>query len=222
MPKSKSSTKKLLPDAPPAKKAKPKKAKLPADHKESLEALLKRLGIADNWDILVIGDGSGSNWNREAGWSAVSIERITGERQVWYGAMNRGTVNFAEIMAYLQPLGWLSAREEEKRSSGKTRTRAYRVHIITDSDYCRQMGSSGKRGQVKNAALWAAFDVFRRQGFVLFWHWIPRASCGLNEYSDSLSKLARLLVKKYNLQERLEEQAGDGATVYEVNPSESE
>jgi hypothetical protein len=120
-------------------------------------------------------------------------------------------------MAYLHPLTYFSGREEERRNNGG-RTRAYKVHIITDSEYCRYMGNSMKRSKAKNAALWAMLDVFRRQGFVLFWHWIRRATCELNEYNDSLSKLARLLFKEYNLQEKLEDRLG--VTVYGVNPSE--
>ena len=156
--------------------------------------------------------------------SAVSIERITGERLVWNGCTNRGTVNFAEMMAYLQPLNWLAAREEDKRHKGRVRRQTHRVHIITDSDYCRQTGNSADRMSAKNGALWAVFDVFTEMGFILNWHWIPRESCGLNRYCDHLSKVARLLLRKYNLQERIEarEQSDGPKTVYDVNPSEVE
>lgn len=166
-----------------------------------------------------MGDGSGSTWERAIGWTSVSVERKTGERQIWHGGANRGTVNFAEIMAYLQPLGWFAAREEERRKSGGTRL--YRVHIVTDSEYCKNMGNSRNRLGIKNAALWAAFDVFRRQGFILQWHWIPRQSCALNRHCDTISRLARLLVEKYNLQERwaAAQDEGEPATIYELNPS---
>jgi ribonuclease HI len=190
------------------------------DEREALEDVLARLGIAeDGWDVVLLGDGSGSNWNREAGWASVSVERVTMERLVWHGAMNKGTVNFAEMMAYLQPLNWLASREEDRRKRGG-RHRAYRVHVITDSDYCRATGSSANRVLAKNGPLWAVFDVFARQGFVLTWHWIPRDGCGLNGYCDRLSKLARLLTKKYNLQETMEARGGDGPTrtVYDINP----
>lgn len=186
-----------------------------------LESFLKDHGVK-NWDFVIIGDGSGSNWNREAGWASVSIERVTNERLVWHGAVNRGTVNFAEMMAYLQPLSWLSAREDEKRDKHKARRQAYQIHIFTDSDYCRATGSSKNRQITKNVGLWQAFDCYVRQGFVLNWHWIQRSSAGLNRYCDLLSKLARLHVKKYNLQEKLEAEAdasGVPLTVYDINPS---
>src|SRR5207344_186670 len=101
---------------------------------ETLEALLVRLGIEeDEWDFLIVGDGSGSGYDRAAGWASVSIERQTKERRVWWGAVNAGTVNFAEAMAYLQPLNWLACREDDKRRNG--RRKLWRVHIVTDSMY---------------------------------------------------------------------------------------
>jgi len=202
--------------------AKPKFSLTPEEQKP-LEDLLKDHGVK-NWDFLIVGDGSGSNWNREAGWGAVSIEKITMERLVWTGTMNKGTVNFAEMMAYQQPLSWLAAREEDRRAKRAVKYRAYQVHIFTDSDYCRQTGNSKNRLVAKNGALWAAFDSYVRQGFVLNWHWIPRGSVALNSYCDRLSKLARLLMKKYNLQEKLETEHSCGGvprTVYDINPSEA-
>lgn len=216
MKKSKGS-KKRSPDSKPKKK----------DYREldvngePLEDLLKRLKIRD-WDFLLVGDGSGSNWDREAGWASVSIEKVTGERVVWNGAMNKGTVNFAEMMAYLQPLNWLATREEERRSSGKVRTRGYHVHIITDSQYCTDTGKSANRLLKKNGPLWALFDILTRMGFVLHWHWLRRNTCGLHAYSDRTSKMARGLIKKYNLQERAEEEGENPLNVYDINPSEGE
>ncbi len=180
---------------------------------------MKRLKIK-NWDFLIVGDGSGSNWNREAGWASVSIEKLTMERMVWEGAVNRGTVNLAEIMAYLQPLEWLATREVEKRKEGGS-TRALNVHIVTDSDYCRRTGNSSSRTMEKNAGLWTTFDAFRRHGFVLYWHWIPREDCDLNRFCDKLSKMERLMQKKYNPLDVLEAEQTETRTVYEINPSES-
>jgi len=190
---------------------------------EPLEAVLTRLGIPDDWDFLLVGDGSGSNWANEAGFACVSIERTTMERQVWYGAFNRGTVNVAEIMAYMQPLNWLAAREEERRQEQKTKRRAWRIHILTDSQYCQKTGSTNGHLTVnKNAVLWSALDVFSRQGFVLHWHWIKREDVGLNLFVDEVSRLARKRLKSYNLLDRvgLEDGAdGQARTADEVNPS---
>lgn len=202
---------------------KPHKAPLTDLDKETLEELLSRLNIK-NWDVLLIGDGSGSNWSKEAGWASVSIERVTMERLVHCGAVNRGTVNLAEMMAYIQPLDWLSGREADRRKKKQTPIRAYQVHIITDSDYCRRTGNGADRMMLKNAGLWAVFDVYARHGFVLNWHHVyghtEGKECALNQYCDKLSKLARKLVKGYNFQDRLMASGAEARTVYEINPSE--
>jgi ribonuclease HI len=188
--------------------------------RETLEAFLGRAGVGDAWDIVIFGDGSGSNWGREAAWASVSVERQTLMREVWCGFVNRGTVNFAEGMAYLQPLNWFAAREEERRSQHGGRRTAYRVHIFTDSEYCRLTGSRPDRtAPVKNAVLWAALDVLSRQGFILNWHWIKGGSCELNGYADVLSKLTRRAGKEHDFPQRMEQLTEPTRTVYDYNPS---
>src|SRR4051812_31047554 len=88
------------PDGPKARR-RPKGRRRPEREPDrtTLAGLLARLGIG-SWDFVIVGDGSGSGYHSEAGWAAVSVERATGERLVWDGAVNRGTVNFAEVMAY--------------------------------------------------------------------------------------------------------------------------
>lgn len=161
------------------------------NEKESLEELLGRLNIQSNeWDLLIIGDGSGSNWTRESGWASVSVHRATLERHVWFGSMNRGTVNFAEMMAYLQPLNWYASAEINKRKkSGNVRFR--NVHIVTDSKYCKDQGSKAMVSSAKNSVLWRMFDGFQRHGILIHWHWVPRNTVDLNVYADKLSKIAR-------------------------------
>jgi ribonuclease HI len=184
------------------RRAQQAKAKTPPEAKPemSLQDLLDQLHI-DRWDYLIIGDGSGCGWDSGAGWGSVLIERRTGHRSVWWGAVNRGTVNFAEIMAYLQPLNWLSSKVLELRKSGEIGTRAYRVHIITDSDYCRQSLANQGSTKVKNGGLWEIFRFYRRVGFVIQAHWIRRETIPLNCYADRLSKLVRKHVEAYNLEE---------------------
>lgn len=187
--------------------------------KETLEELLIRLKIQPNeWDLLLVGDGSGSNWTRESGWASVSIERKTLERRVWFGSMNCGTVNFAEMMAYLQPLNWYASVElNNRKKSGGVRFR--NVHIITDSKYCGEQGNKKDLFPKKNSALWKIFGDFQRHGILLHWHWIPRDTVELNAYADKLSKDARKAIAE--LRDRLEAEdlaAGDTQAPYFYNP----
>lgn len=161
-----------------------------------------------------MGDGSGSNWTRESGWCSVSIEKATHERRLWYGCMNSGTVNFAEMMAYLQPLNWYASVELNRRSKRSNAVQFKNVHIITDSKYCRDQGNKKDMFPKKNAGLWKIFSDFQRHGILLHWHWIPRDTVELNAFADKISKEARKAVAK--LRDRLE---GEDTSPYASNPS---
>lgn len=184
---------------------------------ETLDQLLARLGVGDrDWDWLLFGDGSGSNYRKASGWATVSVERVTMDRQVWVGAMNRGTVNLAEMLAYVQPLTWIVNQEQERVKAGGGR-RAVRVHIVTDSQYCVTQGEVVGDLMAKNAGLWAAVAAFRREGIVLHWHHIRREDAALNSFCDGLSKVARRLMEGYNWSEG---PGGAGTTHYDHNPDD--
>jgi len=170
---------------------------------ETLEDLLQRLNIK-TWDLLLVGDGSGSRWEQPAGWACVAIERSRqqlgrandsggGEqlrRKVFYGAVNDGTVNFAELMAYFAPLSWYAAKTE-KFDGPLVLPRE--VHILTDSQYVQKMMTG--RMPKTHAAFWLAYNIYNRLGFRLNWHWLPRNDIALNRYVDAISRKARLLLQ---------------------------
>lgn len=159
---------------------------------ESLDALLQRLEIA-SYDLLLVGDGSGSKWGYPVGWACVAILPNTLERKLFYGGCSDATVNFAELMAYMAPLTWFAAQvAERKKTEG---TRIYDIHILTDSSYTANEGEKLSAITMhKNTALWAAFSFLEHRGLRLHWHWIRRETVDLNLFADSLSKAARGLI----------------------------
>lgn len=186
---------------------------------ESLETLLARLQI-DQWDLLLIGDGSGSTWERECGWGCVSVERATFERRVWHGALSHGTVNLAEAMAYLPPLCWYVDRELKNRKAGNKVTIRH-VHIVTDSTY---LANSGKRPTIakrngNSSPVWNVFRQFSSHGILLHWHWIRRDTIELNRFVDRLSKTARLHAKEVSELTVKSPQLTQNS-IYNFNPSE--
>jgi hypothetical protein len=66
------------------------------------------------------------------------------------------------------------------------------VHVVTDSTYTRDGFAAGLRPGTKHPGLWAAFAAFRRYGFVITCHWLPRETSALNVFADSLARAARL------------------------------
>jgi ribonuclease HI len=111
--------------------------------------------------------------------------------------MNCGTVNFAEMMAYLQPLNWYASVELTKRKKSKS-VRFKNVHIITDSKYCAEQGKKKDLSPNKNSSLWRVFNDFQRHGILIHWHWMPRDTVELNVYADKLSKEARKAIAELN------------------------
>lgn len=173
---------------------------------DDLTSFLKRHQIRD-WDILLFGDGSGSGWQQPIGWGCFSIERSPPPNEPhwrpWCGSMNKGTVNVAETMAYVQALLFFISQDEERRKKHGTRRMVQHVHIFTDSQYVQKTGGGNDREIRKNSLLWSLLDGIRRQGFLTNWHWFRRDTDPFNVYADRLSKLASGLYKKHDLVSRV-------------------
>lgn len=177
---------------------------------ETLQELLTRFNIT-HWDYLIVGDGSGSTGDRECGWASVMIEKNGLARTVWFGAMNMGTVNVAEIMAYFQPLNHIFTSNDNLRGG-----KFVNVHVLTDSEYVANTGNSTLKRSHKNWILWNTFHTFQTQGLLITWHWVPRDTVSLNKYVDSLSKGARVTLKDFNKQ--VKETVSEDAAL-EFNPT---
>lgn len=170
------------------------------DAKERVDALVTKLGIPDNWDVIFVGDGSGNRWTHGCGWACVSFDRAEGAARLWHGIMNRGTVNVAEIMAYVQPLNYLVS----EKAAGRNNRVVTNIHVITDSDYCRSTGSRQDRAVVLNNALWGVFDVYRRVGFQVHWHWARRMSSYFNRVADHVAGIANRHMQKLDVAASIE------------------
>jgi len=121
------------------------------------------------------------------------VESVTFERKVWYGGASDGTNNVAEIMAYVIPLTWYLSRELDRRRETSQFVER-NVHIITDSQYCRQQSDSSPNSPGSHSHLWRLFDEFPRRGIRLHWHWQERMTVSLNVYADELAGLIRRLL----------------------------
>lgn len=163
---------------------KPRKPKA-APAEQSLEALLAHLRIAaDDWDYLIVGDGSGTTMEHGCGSSSVLIERATMRRTEYGCTLSHGTNIMAELFAYVVPLLALT-HDKLKRSS-----RGARVHVVTDCQHL-PMAWQHKHSRKKNRELWRLLESFQRRGVVLQFHWIPRDTWDLNRYCDTAAGLRR-------------------------------
>lgn len=169
---------------------------------KTIDELLSHLQIK-NWDLLLIGDGSGSNWEFGCGWGCVSIERANFERRLWSGNMNLGTVNVAEYMAYIQPLMWYATQGVK----GKFRT----VHIVTDSQV---VAAGDKGGHVCRKFL----NQFLSFGLIIHTHWLARETIELNKLADIVSKQAYAQVKQTDPKETALLSLGK-KSIYDAEPT---
>ncbi len=134
------------------------------------------------------------------GWGGVLLDRKARGRMRFYGGMSSGTVYVAEIQPYIQALRWYAERRSRLLNAARSGASSVappavvRVHIVTDSSALAADGNAladgtkGVRQMVANRADWAALETFAWEGFVLRFHWIPRASAALNCWADGMAR----------------------------------
>lgn len=153
---------------------------------------MNRLGNPP-WDLFIVGDGSGSGWAHACGWAATVIDRNHDARRFFYGAMDCGSVNFAESMPYIQALTWYDTHYGKELLQ---RLGYLRVVILTDSQVIAQWGNRAMAPEAadlprKQLALWAAMRELRRVGYHCTFHWAPRMTTELNWAADLMAGLTR-------------------------------
>lgn len=162
-----------------------------------LQPLLDRLGIQPDWDLLIIGDGSGSGWQGPCGWAALLVCRnhlVQGRlgRRLFAGAMTLGSVNMAESMPYLEALSWYDATLG--RDSGRP---AFNAHLVTDSQVIAnwvQRAGGGAKPPRSGAGFVGAVQAWQAHGYRFRAHWAPRMSTGFNWACDLIAGLCRRAV----------------------------
>ena len=98
----------------------------PENQAAALEELARQLALPD-FDLLLVGDGSGTVYDRPAGWACVAYERCTGRVVLHAGAASGGTNNFAELVPYVQAL-WSYHQQHGQPAA------PVRVQVVSDSE----------------------------------------------------------------------------------------
>jgi ribonuclease HI len=163
-----------------------------------LQALKLTDSVNPSWDVIIVGDGSGSRWGYPGGWASILFDRRTGLRKTLYGAFSDTTVNICELSPYLYTLQWYvrgpgQDLQREIRQQDQFRHRLIDVHIVTDCDVIAKQGRR-EWDRDTNAAFWAGIDSFSRLNYQLHWHWFPRDQFASNRLCDALSKEMRYLI----------------------------
>jgi len=173
-----------------------RKTKIPIQGIPRLEDLLKHLKI-EQWDALIVGDGSGTGWKQGAGWAAVLIDKASYARKLFYGAMNTGTVMLGELFPYLHALSWYTGKDGPGRQRQREVAQLQRhmeIHIVTDN---QAVATSGNHPDSRRShqELWKAFEAYRSRGFNMTFHFVERDRIHLNVLVDEVSRQARIDVE---------------------------
>jgi hypothetical protein len=192
---------------------------LPETSLDGIRHLAAELGISD-WDVILVGDGSGSGWTVPTGWCCVLIDRVAKRRQKFYGGMNFGTSVMAELIPYVQALSYYHERRSRLGEAGPCR-----VHIITDALPIATDGQALLRGGKSlldlksNQPFWGALAAFGQLGYRIAFHHLPRSTTVLNLYADDLSKSCFAAMKEMAMPR---DRDGREVNIYECNADDDE
>lgn len=171
----------------------------------SCDEVAKSLGFSE-WDLMLVGDGSGNSWKIGCGWSCIVLDRLAKKRRVLYGGMNSGTIAIAEMLPYLHAMLWFDGNRGKKVK--EQLGREIKVHVISDHEWTVIAGNSVSK-RLPNASkilsskpLWAAMQQFERNGYELRYHWLRRDTLSLNTFADILSVKARLSMGEVTIPEK--------------------
>ena len=160
---------------------------LPPEAVGSLEGLAESLSLPE-YDLLLVGDGSGNAYTQPAGWACVAYDRLKGRATVHAGAATCGTNNFAELAPYAQAL-WFHHQDH-----GKNAATPVEVVIVSDSELTVRCGNR-QYGRTANMCLWAAVEWFERHGYTLTWVHVRRGSNAWNAWADQAAGYVRRVLE---------------------------
>lgn len=155
-----------------------------------LEALVKSLSLPD-FDLLLIGDGSGTTSGNPCGWSCTAYERATGSVWEHHGGASGGTNNYAELEPYVHCLTAYRHALWSYHTTGRD-VRPPRVVIVSDSEVTCRCGN-GQYQRKANGPLWASIKWFEDKGYTFSWVHVRRLT---NEFNRRADKIAGTIRKK--------------------------
>lgn len=182
----------------------------------TVQEIMTHLNVGSkDWDLLLIGDGSGQSWDMGCGWACVLIDHFNAKRKLFYGGMNSGTIGIGELFPYVHAMMWYSRGPGKKRleqlQAQFGTPQSIKVHVITDNEIVSKQGN-GDAKRSTNIELWSSFDHFARLGYSFKFHWLGRDTIGLNALTDHISREARKSLERIHLPE--------GSSIYDYSPDD--
>lgn len=154
------------------------------------EALAKELSLPE-FDLLLVGDGSGSTFNNPCGWACVAWNKVANQIQVHNGGMSCGTNNFAELIPYIQALWHFDQTYRDLHTPGKKA----KVCVVTDSEVTVKCGN-GIYTRKGNGCLWKAVEWFEQSGlYDISWYHVYRNTNRFSKRCDWIAGQTRVNIE---------------------------
>jgi len=169
-----------------------------------LDGFLLQHAVA-TWDLLLMGDGSGLQWELGGGYAVFLIDKTSGRRAHLVGARTLTTINRMELSAYIEALAFHYSQFMRHAIEAPP----YRVHVFSDSKLTVDCGA-GRCMRKANGDLWQSIDWFETRGYRITWHHMPRNNSQFHVLADELAGKARLAVNDLRVSD---------AQLYELMPA---
>jgi ribonuclease HI len=155
---------------------------------QQLEALAASLDVTE-FDLLLVGDGSGQTLWDPCGWHCTAYDRRTGEVAEFFGGASGGTNNYAELAPYVHAL-W-AYHTGTYGNDGSTPRAPVRVAVVSDSEVTVRCGN-GEYARRANASLWAAVNWFEQNNYRIHWTHVRRNTNDFSAKSDKVAGRVRV------------------------------
>jgi ribonuclease HI len=136
------------------------------------------------FDLLLVGDGSGEDYTRPAGWACTAYDIAKKKAVIHAGVCTAGTNNSAELVPYIHAL-WFFNQEHQHDGA-----RSYQVAVVSDSEVTVRCGN-GQYQRRANGCFWSGIEWFEAHDFVFRWHHVRRNSNAWSTYADAVAGKAR-------------------------------
>lgn len=160
--------------------------------KDKIQELVNNLALPD-FDVLLIGDGSGTVASKASAWTCWRYLKASGSLTLHHGTNSFGSNNFAELLPYVSVL-WLDMYERQAAGLRTPRT----VVIVTDSELTAKQGT-GEYSRNTNGILWAGIDYAQSAGYNIIWKHVKRNSNPFNTVCDQNAGKLRKEIEKFQL-----------------------
>lgn len=188
--------------------SKKRKKSPPSDPSIPADKLLAQYGVPANWDLLLVGDGSGSTAEKCAGYGVTVVYRDGNFRRTLLGGFSCISIPVAELFPYIHALWFF--HDAMGKDIIRRRGRAISTVILCDNEMIVHQGM-GLSQRKHMAPWWEAYSSIERMGYITKWIHVYRSTVALNEMADFMSVRSRVSI------EALDKEFNT-PLVYEVNP----